>query len=99
LALALGVLLMSASCLGPNNATAQLAKWNNGLDGKWGNEIAFIFLLPVYAIFSLGDVLIFNSIYWWTGNNPISPPEGGHPGAVLIKVSDVPYLVFPAEEE
>jgi hypothetical protein len=25
-------------------------------------------------IFSIGDNFIFNSIFWWTGNNPINPP-------------------------
>ena len=24
---------------------------------------------------TLGDQLIFNSIQWWTGNNPIDPPS------------------------
>ncbi len=73
--LAVIALLFCTSCLGPNHATGHLFKWNNEIDGKWGNEIAFIFLLPVYAIFGVGDVIIFNSIQWWSGNNPISRPE------------------------
>ena len=48
--------------------------WNVGIDGKWGNEVCFVLLIPVYVIFSLGDVVIFNSWQWWTGNNPISRP-------------------------
>ena len=80
--LALAALLACSSCLGPNNAVANLAKWNSEVDGKWGNEAVFVVLLPVYAIFSLGDVLIFNSIQWWTGDNPIDAPDYG-PGPVL----------------
>lgn len=72
--LALGALLSCASCLGPNHATGHLAKWNKEIDGKWGNEVCFVLLLPVYAIFSVGDMVIFNSIQWWTGKNPISRP-------------------------
>ena len=75
------MLFCVSGCLGPNHATAHLGKWNSELDGKWGNEVAFVLLLPVYAVFSLGDVVIFNSIQWWTGDNPISTP--GEPGPVL----------------
>ena len=71
--------LLCASCLGPNHATGRLFRWNAELDGKWGNEGAFLLLIPVYAVFSLGDVVIFNSIYWWTGDNPIAPPAGDGP--------------------
>lgn len=77
--LALGALFSCASCIGPNHATGHLAKWNVNLDGKWGNEVAFIFLLPVYAIFSVGDMVIFNSVQWWTGKNPINRPEKAGP--------------------
>ena len=72
--LALAALLTCASCLGPNHLTGRLGKWNTEIDGKWGNEVAFVLLLPVYMITSLGDMLIFNSIQWWTGNNPIDRP-------------------------
>ncbi len=67
--------LISAGCLGPSNATGRLFKWNNELDGKWGNEVAFIVLLPVYAVFSLGDLVIFNSYYWWSGDHLVDPPQ------------------------
>jgi len=74
--LAVVALLFCTSCLGPNHATGHLFKWNNTLfENKWGNEAVFFFALPVYALFSIGDVLIFNSIQWWSGNNPISRPE------------------------
>jgi hypothetical protein len=35
----------------------------------------FVLLLPVYAIFSLGDLVIFNSWYWWTGEYLVDPPQ------------------------
>ena len=75
----LAVLLLTAGCLGPNNAQGQLAKWNKELDGKWGNEVAFVLLLPVYAVFGVGDLLLFNSWQWWTGHNPISSPADPNP--------------------
>ena len=40
----------------------------------------FLAMLPGYIIFSFADKIIFNSIQWWTGTNPIDPP-GGDPDA------------------
>jgi hypothetical protein len=31
-------------------------------------------IIPVYGIAYLGDIIIFNSIEFWGGENPISPP-------------------------
>lgn len=76
---ALGALLLCSACLGPNHATANLAKWNADFENKWAREGVFLLTLPAYVIFSLGDNLIFNSIYWWTGDNPIGAPEGAGP--------------------
>lgn len=80
--LTLAALLVCASCLGPNHAVGHLAKWNSEIDGKWGNEVCFVLLLPVYVVFAVGDQVVFNSIQWWTGKNPISRP-GAEPGPTL----------------
>jgi len=74
-ALALG--LLGSSCLGPNNAFDSLHHWNKHVtDSKWGNEGIFVLLtiIPVYGVAYLGDIIIFNSIEFWGGENPISPP-------------------------
>ena len=71
-ALALG--LTMTSCLGPNNAFNNLNHWNTKVtDSKWGNEGIFLVLtiIPVYTLFYWGDILIFNSIEFWGGENPI----------------------------
>ena len=34
----------------------------------------FILLLPAYVLTSTGDNFVFNSVYWWTGENPVDPP-------------------------
>ncbi len=77
LAGALTLCLFTSGCLGPNNAFDGLHHWNKGVtDNKWGNEAIFIALtvIPVYPLFYLGDILIFNSIEFWGGENPIDPP-------------------------
>jgi hypothetical protein len=73
-ALALAACAFLPGCLGPNNAFNNLHAWNQKVtDNKWGNEAVFIGLniIPVYGLCYLGDVLIFNSIEFWGGNNPI----------------------------
>lgn len=79
LAAALALTMLSTSCLGPNNAFNGLHVWNNKVtDNKWANEGIFLVMniIPVYAVFHLGDLIIFNSIEFWGGKNPIDVPEG-----------------------
>jgi Domain of unknown function (DUF3332) len=78
LAAALALTMLSTSCLGPNNAFNGLHEWNKKVtDNKWGNEGIFLVLtiLPVYGLFYFGDIVIFNSIEFWGGKNPIDSPK------------------------
>lgn len=78
LAAALGLGMLCSSCLGPNNAFNSIHSWNSRATGsKWGNELVHIgfWILPVYQLSLLGDVLIFNSIEFWGGENPIAAPK------------------------
>jgi hypothetical protein len=72
--LCLGVLM--SGCYGPFNLTQRLYDWNGGFSGAWVQEGMFLVLaiLPAYALCMLGDALIFNSIEFWGGDNPIDPP-------------------------
>ena len=82
--------LLATSCYGPFTLTRRLHHWNGTVDGEWGNEGVFLLcaIIPVYGICMLGDALIFNSIQFWGGENPISPPmaDAGNPdmGQVAI---------------
>lgn len=72
--------LVLCSCVGPFNLTANVLHWNNSIEsGKgWVEELVFIVFvwLPVYGICVLGDAIIFNSIEFWGGENPIvAPPD------------------------
>ena len=71
-AIALAVLLTFTGCIGPNHAVGHVAKWNMEFENEWAREGIFLVSLPAYAIFAVGDILIFNSIQWWSGENPIS---------------------------
>lgn len=78
LAVVLVVAAMS-SCYGPFRLTSKLHDWNGRVSQKkFVNELVFLGLsiLPAYELCVLGDVLIFNSIEFWGGNNPIAMKEG-----------------------
>lgn len=75
--------LLAAGCVGKNNAYCLhrgLADWNRTYHNeKWVNEAIFVGLhiIPVYQIFKLADVLVFNSIDFWTGDNPVKNAFAG----------------------
>jgi len=72
----------NSSCLGPDNLYNSVKNWNAELSEQdWVNEVVFLGLsiVPVYGIALFGDVLIFNTIDYWTGNDTISDP-GEFPG-------------------
>jgi hypothetical protein len=75
------MVLLCTSCLGPGHATGHLFKFNKSFENKWAQEGMFLVMIPGYILFSFADKIIFNSIQWWTGTNPISVP-GGEPDPV-----------------
>ncbi len=70
-----GLLLgAQAACYGGFNLTRKLHRWNGTFGGKWINWLMFLVLtiIPVYEVCLLVDVLVINSIEFWSGHNPIS---------------------------
>ena len=66
--------LSFAGCLGPDNAYNSLKNWNAEVtESDAVAEIIYIAMniIPVYGIVLLGDIVIFNTIDYWTGDNPI----------------------------
>ncbi len=66
--------VMFSSCIGSFALTNKLLDWNRTLDSKFVNELVFIafWIVPVYEIASLADILVINSIEFWTGSNPVA---------------------------
>ena len=73
LILVLCLAVLMSGCYGTFSLTKRLHHWNGSQDGRWVQEGVFLLLVivPVYGICMLGDALIFNSIEFWGGNNPI----------------------------
>lgn len=72
----LGILFFASGCYGPFNLTKRLYLWNGDVGDKWENELVFLLftILPVYGTVVSADAIIFNSIQFWTGENPVDPP-------------------------
>ncbi|MGI0015958.1 MAG: DUF3332 family protein [Nitrososphaera sp.] len=81
---------VTVACYGPFNLTRTLYKWNSNVKGtgdvntKWMRELVFLGLviLPAYGFSLLLDALIFNSIEFWGGENPIKMSRHGEDGQI-----------------
>jgi hypothetical protein len=65
----------SAGCIGRMALAGKVMKFNLEVtEGKWGRELVFLllYIIPVYPIASMIDLLIINSIEFHTGTNPLS---------------------------
>lgn len=78
LSVAVIALLLSSmtlsSCIGSFRLTNSVMKWNNQVGSKFVNELVFFafWVLPVYEVTSLADLLVINSIEFWSGRNPLT---------------------------
>lgn len=77
LSLALG-LTSFQGCIGSFGLTGKLYNFNKGLGDKWIQELGFLALLivQIYTIAFLVDVIVLNSIQFWTGSNPVAMQPG-----------------------
>lgn len=66
--------IMFSSCIGSFGLTNKLLTWNRGIDSKFVNELVFVafWIVPVYEISALADLLVINSIEFWSGSNPVA---------------------------
>ena len=74
LALLVAVFLFgSTSCIGSFSLTNKLLGWNKHVGNKFLNELVFFafWVLPVYEVTGLADLLVLNSIEFWSGSNPL----------------------------
>lgn len=69
--------LMMTSCIGSFKLSNKVLSWNNQVGGKFVNELVFIcfWILPVYELTMIADVLVINSIEFWSGSNPIASTD------------------------
>lgn len=69
--IALASSIMFSSCIGSFGLSKTLLTWNQGIDNKFVNWIIFVLISPAYAFTMTADLLVLNSIEFWSGSNPI----------------------------
>jgi Domain of unknown function (DUF3332) len=87
---------MTTACYGPFNLTRNVYHFNSGIKGssevneKWMKEIVFfgMIVIPVYMFSALLDAFIFNSIQFWTGDNPVKLTQGPDGHIQEVQVGD-----------
>ncbi|MDP2652895.1 MAG: DUF3332 family protein [Candidatus Omnitrophota bacterium] len=73
----LGVMIAAflvTGCTGSFNLTRKVYNFHRSQQpDKWMDELCFLVvtLIPVYSIATFADAIIFNSIEFWTGENPV----------------------------
>ncbi len=89
IALVLTGSIMSTSCIGSFALTNKLLSWNKQVGNKFVNELVFFafWVIPVYEVSCLADVLVINSIEFWSGDNPVAS------GKKVIDGKDGRYIV------
>lgn len=80
---------VSSSCIGSFSLSNRLLAWNKTVGNKFLNELVFFafWVLPVYEVCGLADVLVLNSIEFWSGSNPLAA------GTKIIQGNDGKYMV------
>ncbi|MBH0192121.1 MAG: DUF3332 family protein [Nitrospira sp.] len=87
-------LTATTACYGPFNLTKNVYHWNSGIKGsgevsdKWMKEFVFfgMIVVPVYMFSALLDGFIFNSIQFWSGDNPVKATGLNNDGTTRVAV-------------
>ena len=68
-------ILLTTGCMGHMGVTKKLKKGNLSItENRWGREGIFLgfSVLWVYRITAILDLFVFNSVEFWSGENPIT---------------------------
>lgn len=102
----LGGSLLLSSCIGSFGLWSGLKDWNEGIGSKFVNEIVFLafHIVPVYEVAYLADILVLNSIEFWSGSNPVAEIGSirtvkGENGNYAIRTNEDGYTITKEGEE
>ena len=67
------VAFLAAGCTGSFNLTRKVYNFHRSQTDKWADELCFLLvaIVPVYSLATFADAIVFNSIEFWTGKNPV----------------------------
>lgn len=86
------------SCIGSFSLSRKLLSWNSQVGDKIVNELVFIAfcIVPVYEVSLLADVIVLNSIEFWSGDNPVAKDKkyiDGEDGRYLVECDGKGYTI------
>lgn len=86
------------SCIGSFTLTNKLLSWNQQIGNKFVNELVFFafWILPVYEVSGLADIIVLNIIEFWSGSNPVAKGTkviNGNDGKYLVKCDGKGYTI------
>ncbi len=71
--IATAITLSLSGCVGSNAVTGMLMKFNvEAVDNRYARGGVYFLLSPVYALTFAADFIVFNSLEFWTGSNPLT---------------------------
>ena len=102
--LALTGSLMTSSCIGSFALTNKLLSWNKQVGNKFVNELVFFafWIIPVYEVSALADILVINSIEFWSGDNPVASGKkviDGKDGRYLVECDGKGYTITSENDQ
>lgn len=106
LVLTLSSSMLFSSCIGSFSLTNKLLSWDQRVGNKFVNELVFFafWILPVYEVSALADILVINTIEFWSGDNPVAIKKGtksvkGNDGKeYLVKTDETGYTITDTED-
>ena len=100
LAITLAATLCFSSCIGSFKLTNKVLSWNGSVGNKFVNELVFIafHIIPVYEITVVADLIILNSIEFWSGENIVAQSstkevKGENGDIYLVKTDKDGYTI------
>ncbi|WP_308763229.1 DUF3332 domain-containing protein [uncultured Bacteroides sp.] len=105
--LILGASIICSSCIGSFGLWNSLKDWNSNIGNKFVNEIVFFafHIIPVYQVAYFADIIVLNSIEFWSGSNPLAENVGtvktvkGENGEYLVRTNEDGYTITKKGEE
>ena len=95
------ILGTSTGCFGEFALTRKLWAWNDDVtDSRFVNNLVFyaLAILPVYEVVGAADLIIFNLIEFWTGDNPLAMQEGER-DRQIIPLDGEEYIVEASKNQ
>lgn len=93
---------LCTSCIGSFALTNKLLSWNKQVSNKFVNELVFFafWVIPVYEVAALADVVVINTIEFWSGSNPVAVGKSvidGQDGRYLVECDGKGYTITPED--